>query len=203
MTLDSPDHAFTANLLIELSSADASTRRRAAGEILSRTHEEGFDEVEALPQRTVRLFEEQWRSLASRRDDLIASLSRLIVDRETDLLSVNLLAYALASAGEDGVAELLQLLEHPDFPVRTYAAEGLGSLDNRARWAVPALCRFLDRSAADWTGFTIIRALGNIGGVQAIAVLQSIAGDARRRAPPDEELLHALEGALSVALSQA
>jgi HEAT repeat protein len=125
-----------------------------------------------------------------------------MADPKTNLLEVNLLGYALAAAGEDGVTKLLELLGHDDFSVHTYAAEGLGSLGNRARRAVPALCRALEHSAADWTGFTIIRALGNIGGPRAVAALQTVAAAARRVNPPDGPLVQALEGALAAALAQ-
>ena len=153
-------------------------------------------------QRFIRVFEEEWRALECERDDAVRALARAMADSKTGLLEVNLLAYALASAGEDGVTELLELLRHEDFSVHTYAAEGLGALDNRARWAVPALCRALERSAADWTGFTIIRALGNIGGERAIAVLQSVAAAARRADPADQLLVQALEAALAAALAE-
>jgi hypothetical protein len=86
--------------------------------------------------------------------------------------------------------------------VRTYAAEGLGSLDNRARWAVDELCCFLDRSEADWTGFTVIRALGTVGGEKAVQKLQARAAEAHREDPPDSYLLQALEAAISRAFLQ-
>jgi HEAT repeat protein len=159
-------------------------------------------ETAELPQRTVAILEEEWRACGETRSDLIASLVRTMSSRDTDLVSVNVIAYALASAGEDGVTELIGLLSHSDFAVRTYAAEGLGSLDNRARWAVPKLARILERSGANWTGFTVMRALGNIGGTEAIAILQSVAARARASEHTDEHLLSAVEAALASALLQ-
>ena len=186
----------------DLSSLDPAVRQRAAAAVMARSRDRDPAGVLATHQQFIRIFEEEWRALESDREDAVLALARTMVDPKTGLLEVNLLAYALASAGEDGVTELLELLRNEDFSVHTYAAEGLGSLDNRARWAVPALCSALERSAADWTGFTIIRALGNIGGPRAIAVLQSVAATARHVDPPDKQLLRALEGALATALSQ-
>ena len=189
--------------ILDLASADQAVRRRAAVQLLEKTSSDGANETEPLAQRTVSLLTEEWASITADRENLTRSLSRIIADRQTDLLSVNVLAYALASAGEDGVTELLALLEHDDFSVNTYAAEGIGALDNRARWAVPALIRFLERADQPWTRYTIIRALGNIGGAEAISILQAVASVARQQAPVDDDLLRSLESALVSALVQS
>lgn len=160
------------------------------------------EEVEPFSQRMVEILATEWASIGSEKDAVISGLANVFADSETDLLSVNIIAYALASAGEDGVTELLRLLEHQDFSVNTYAAEGIGALNNRARWAVPALVRSLGRARQPWTHFTVIRALGSIGGTHAISSLQSLARAARDDKRPDEDLLRSLEAALSAALLQ-
>jgi HEAT repeat protein len=150
----------------------------------------------------VQFLEEAWRASELDRQDLVQRLARKMADPITNLLEVNLIAYALASAGEDGVTALLDLLSHKDFAVHGYAAEGLGSLDNRARWAVPALCRALERSYTQWSADIIVRALGNIGGDQAIAALQSLAASARGVESPTHHLVQGLEAALASAFLQ-
>lgn len=192
----------TQTALLRLASSDETVRRKAVLELVAKDLNDGAEETQPFAQRTVSLLEDEWASITSEKDRVIGSLSRIIADPQTDLLSVNILAYALASAGEDGVTELLGLLEHDDFSVNTYAAEGIGALDNRARWAVPALIRFLERAHQPWTHDTIIRALGNIGGAEAISVLQAVAAGARQQAPVDDDLLRSLEGALASALVQ-
>lgn len=188
-------------ILIGLASQDSAVSRAAAVALMSLVRDEGSDPVVTLPQRAVTVLEAQWHPVTDR-DELLIDLRRAMVDPSTDLLTVNLLAYALASAGEDGVTELVGLLDHSDFSIRSYAAEGVGSLDNRARWAIPALCRRLERARADWAGFTLIRALGNIGGQEAINVLQSVTKRARQSASPDIHLLEAVESALAAAITQ-
>lgn len=189
--------------LLRLASSDQAVRRRAAFEIINRTRSDAAEEIQPLAQRAVSVLSEEWRSITDQKDRIIGALSETIADPKTDLVSVNILAYALASAGEDGVTELLGLLEHDDFSVNTYAAEGIGALDNRARWAVPAIIRFLERARQPWTRNTIIRALGNIGGADSISRLQALASRARQQDPADDELLQSLESALATALLQS
>jgi hypothetical protein len=155
-----------------------------------------------LYQRLTAMLAEDWRAITQPREPIIKALATAMADPETDLLVVNVLAYALATAGEDGLTELLPLLSHEDFSVRAYAAEGLGSLDNTGRWAVPALHRALAACQSDWEAYTIIRALGHIGGGEATAVLEGLAERERRRTPQDGPLLEALEQALAAIRSQ-
>jgi len=145
---------------------------------------------------------EEWQRIGAERERVIGELARAMVDRKTDLVAVNVLAYALATAGEDGLTELLPLLSHETFWIRAYAAEGLGSLDNRARWAVPALCQALSACISDWTAYTIMRALGNIGGDDAMLILQAIGRRARSAQTPDKHLIEAIEAALAAAYMQ-
>jgi len=140
--------------------------------------------------------------LPHRHDTVIKGLLAAMVADTTDLLAVSIIGQAIATAGEDGLTELLPLLSHDTFWIRAYAAAGIGSLDNSARWAVPSLGRALSRSSLDWTGYTIIRALGNIGGPTALDFLQKLAIEQRVASPLDPHLLQALEEALASARSQ-
>jgi len=200
--MESSDHGMSATLL-RLSSSDEAVRRRVVLEIIRKTRSDDSEEIRPLAQRTVALLSEEWESITSQKERIIRSLSATMADPRTDLISVGILAYALASAGEDGVTELLGFLEHDDFSVNTYAAEGIGALDNRARWAVPALIRSLGRAEQPWTRTIIIRALGNIGGTDSVSKLQAIATVARQQNPPDDDLLRSLESALASALVQS
>jgi hypothetical protein len=189
------------NAILGLASSLPTDRQRAAADVMKRAR---GDELSALSlhRRFTAVLAADWRLLPQPHEPIIKALSSAMGNPTTDLLVVNILAYALAAAGEDGLTELLPLLSHEVFWVRAYAAEGLGSLDNKGRWAVPALCRALESCQLDWTAYTMIRALGNIGGTQATAVLESMAAKHRGDSPPDPYLLEALEGALAAARAQ-
>lgn len=141
-----------------------------------------------------------WAEIGSGRIAIIAALVEAIQNLTTDLLTVNALAYVIAAAGEEGVTELLPMLRHPDFAVRGYAAEGLGSLDSAARWAVPALIDALAEEEG-WPWSIMLRALGNIGGRDAVTALEAMMADARRHGM-DIGSVKELEAALASAYAQ-
>lgn len=176
-------------------------RRRAAFVVLHRVKEIKGDEL-SLQQKMNVILREDWRGLPDSHDELIKGLVVAMVADTTDLLAVSIIGQAIATAGEDGLTELLPLLSHDAFWIRAYAAAGIGTLDNGARWAVPSLCRALSLSDLDWTGQTIIRALGSIGGPAALDFLHELAIEERASSPLDLPLLQALEEALASARSQ-
>jgi HEAT repeat protein len=189
-------------MLRELASDNPAARCRATADIMDQESTSSSSDDVPLHQRMIRRFEEEWRLVGPNREALVSQLARLFATPGTSLLQVNLLAYALASEGEDGATELISLLGHDDFSVHTYAAEGIGALDNRARWAVPALLHALEQPSTSWTRDVIVRALGNIGGREALAALQSLAARARRAGSAEQQFLEALDAALAAALTQ-
>jgi hypothetical protein len=189
------------NTLVGLASSVTQVQTGAAEEVMRRARN-------VLPAglpthlRIAAVLEEDWRSLQGSREPVISALASAMSDAKTDLLVVNILGVALATAGEDGVIELVPLLSHEVFWIRAYAAFGIGSLERTSRWAVPLLLRALDGPPSDWTAYTIIRALGTIGGRHATSALESMAGQHRHVLPPDQHLLQALEEALASARLQ-
>ena len=188
-------------VLRALATREPATQRRAAADVIRQARMADPGDAE-LRNKATALFARGWRELGPEQEVVLGVLVDALSDPATDLLVVNILAYAVASAGEDGLTELLSLLKHEDFAVRAYAAEGLGSLDNSARWAVPHLCRALGSAPSEWNTYVIVRALGNIGGGRALGVLQALADRERSAAKPDGIMLQVVEAALASALSQ-
>ncbi len=88
------------------------------------------------------------------------------------LLTIEIAAIALATEGEDGLTELLRWRSHRDFAIRSKVAIGVGSLGPRASWTVPTLVRWLSREPMDLIQADLVRALGRIGGRDAMAALR-------------------------------
>jgi len=120
-----------------------------------------------------------WAEYGLDRAPLIAKLVEAMKDSSTDLLTVNVLGIVIAGAGEDGVTELIPLLQHDDYVVRGYAAEGIGSLYASARWALPMLEFALHSDALGMAS----RAIAKIGGREAIRIFEEQLAVAREFPP--------------------
>ena len=84
--------------------------------------------------------------------------------------------YALAKVEEEGaVPTLVKLLSHKDEWVRETTAEVLGEMGVKARKAVPALSRTLETDAWGGAGEAAAKALGQIGGPEAVKALEAAA----------------------------
>lgn len=77
--------------------------------------------------------------------------------------------FALSAVGQPAVAQVVALLDEPDWWLRAAAADILGDLGEVARDTVPQLTRALD-DESEWVRRNAVEALGNIGPAAAAAV---------------------------------
>jgi hypothetical protein len=129
------------------------------------------DSDQGLTTAIVQLFDDAWRRFSGDRWAAVKKLATTVLTDE-GLLTIEIAAIALATEGEDGLTELLRLRFHRDFAIRSKVAIGVGSLGPRARWAAPALVRWLSRETMDLIQTDLVRALGRIGGRDAMAALR-------------------------------
>jgi HEAT repeat protein len=126
---------------------------------------------------------------------------RNLVSGDSDLLTMDALAMALAMQGEDGAGELLPLLRSDDFTIRHMAAVGLGLLDRSGRWAVPALIQALSVEDQPLIVTNLVTALGRIGGQAAILGLSGMLDRLRSEPDLDGERFAMIEEGLRAAIA--
>ena len=153
-----------------------------------------LDISDALKQ----VIEREWNALGRYGRHLVTPLAE-ILRQDEGLMRIELAAMALALQGEDGIAELLELLGSDDFVLRHISVAGLGLLDQRGWWAVPKLLRLLAEEPQPLVSINIVQALGRIGGTGAVAALATLYKESRESGASDTLLTEALERALSKA----
>ena len=141
---------------------------------------------------------EEWRAVGTRSPLLVAPLVQALC-QDPALHTMEVIALALALQGEDGVTELVELLDTSDFAVRAKAANAIGALRKSARWAVPKLLRALQAESNGIVTFSLLNALGRIGGKEALAALEAMYSAQCESAAPDQHVIDALEDALALA----
>ncbi len=119
----------------------------------------------------------------------------------SDLLTMDALAMALATQGEDGAGELLPLLKSEDFTIRHMAAVGLSLLDRSGRWAVQTLLQALAEEDQPLIVANLTAALGRIGGQGAILGMARMLEDIRRSSEPDANRCELIEEGLRAAIA--
>ena len=161
-----------ASALENLASPDPAERFRGARQVFQRTL--GEDDHDLLGRFKVALAVE-WRETGADRERLLSGLVTTLTEDE-NLLTIEMAAIALAAQGGDGLTALVDLIDHPDFAVRSKAIIGIGVIDRSARWAVPILVRAISREPIWLVVADLVRALGRIGGREAADALVSILG---------------------------
>jgi HEAT repeat protein len=145
--------------------------------------------------------EAEWNRLGSDGPQLVLHLVRKLTNSDTDFLTLDAIAMALALQGEDGAGELLPLLGSNDFAIRHIAAVGLGLLDHSGRWAVPGLLRALSVEDQPLIVTNIAFALGRIGGQAAIQGLSEMLAELRCEPNPDDGRCSSIEEGLRAAIA--
>jgi hypothetical protein len=130
------------------------------------------------PQTLKNTIESAWRELGEPGQQLVPDLVRTIVT-ESACSPVEIAAMALGLQGEDGLTELIALTRHGDFVVRWSAYLGFELAGPSARWAIPTLLRQLRIEQQPLHTDAILRALGTIGGSEAIAFLNCVVWNPR------------------------
>lgn len=114
-----------------------------------------------------------------------------------ELVVVDACSMALVTEGEQGLSALVDLLDHEHAGIRNMAFLGIGLLDRSSAWALPQLIRALSEDPAGTKKSTIIFALGQIGGAEAKATLQSLVEHLTASEGENQTLLRATEDALA------
>lgn len=185
--------------LWNLAGPDARERFRAARALLARARR--YRDKEDYYGSLRLVLDQEWDSMGPVRRFLWAPLASAF-RIEPQLIGMEVMAMALASEGEDGLSELIGLLESDDFIFRHKAAVGFGALGRTERWAVPVLLRALKREPESLIVSNIVAALGRIGGQKAEGVLEALYAQQRASDQPDPLLVQQLEEALSHARTQ-
>jgi HEAT repeat protein len=185
--------------LRDLASSDRARVGDLIRALLDRRRSGSLAELDAS-ESLARALADEWEALGREGASLVPALSAAFQHPDTGLLHAEIVGMALAQQGEDGMGELVGLLDSDDFVLRHKAVIGLGTLGRRGRWAVPALVRLLERESQTLVVWNVIDALGRIGGQPAIDVLTGL----RPRLPPDVsgEVLATLDQALALARTQ-
>jgi len=124
------------------------------------------------------VIESAWRELGEQGQQLVPDLVRTMVT-ERGCLPVETAAMALGLQGEDGLTELIALTRHDNWVVRWSAYLGFELAGPSARLAIPTLLRRLRTEQQPISIDAILRALGTIGGSEAIAFLNSVVWNRR------------------------
>jgi hypothetical protein len=183
-------------VLSVLATSSSPEERRAAATALLSECRAVAPQGPSTQERLAIVLEETWREIPNSRPQLVAGLVH-VVRTDPSLLTIEVAAGALALEGEDGVTELLTLGTQADFAIRSKVVIGLSLLGRSARWAVPALIRFLDRERVEYVARLIVSTLGRIGGREAIAKLKELASVAER------DMTGELAAEINTALGQA
>ena len=172
-----------ASPLESLASTDPVERARGARRVFQRTLGELSDDHDLLDRFKVALAVE-WREVGANRERLVSGLVTTLTEDQS-LLTIEMAAIALAAQGEDGLTALVDLIDHPDFAVRSKAVIGIGVIDGSARGAVPILVRAISREPVWLVVADLVRALGRIGGREAGDALVSILAELDSADNPD------------------
>lgn len=159
-----PDYASPVAAVIDLAGTDTQRQSWAANALCTRW---GLlaDAVESV-----------WHELGEPGQELVPSLAHTMTTAR-GCLTVEVAGMVLGLQGEDGLTELVALTSHHDWMVRWSAYVGFELAGPPARWAVPTLIRRLRTEQAPLSTDTILRALGKIGGPEAITFLNAVIWD--------------------------
>jgi hypothetical protein len=163
-----PDYSSPAAAVRDLAGTDSPRRERASMALCT--------SWKPLPlQDTI---ESAWRELGEQGQELVPELVRTMVT-EQGCMPVEMAAMVLGLQGEDGLTELIALTQHGNWMVRWSAYLGFELAGPSARLVIPTLLRRLRTEEPPISVDAILRALGTIGGSEAIAFLNAVVWDRR------------------------
>lgn len=146
--------------------------------------------------RLLDLLGQEWTALGPEGLHLVALLNEAF-RTEPSLLTMEVIGQALAVQGEDGLTELVALLQSDDFVLQHKAAVGIAVLRGTARWAVRPILRALAADPQPIVSANLAMALGRIGGAEAANALNSMYAIEREAEPSDAFMIEVLERALA------
>jgi hypothetical protein len=159
--------------LWDLTTANPARVGAALDALMARAREGSLAELD-VSEALARTLDNEWEALGRAGPGLVPALSAIFQDPRAGLLHVEIVGLALAQQGEDGMGELIGLLDSEDFVLRHKAVVGLGTLGRRGRVAVPALARLLETESQPLIVWNAVDALGQIGGPEAVKVLSGV-----------------------------
>ena len=149
------------NKVEKLASSDRLLRARAA--LAVRDHAfEGKDAADDTTDALRRILEDEWSTIPQDgRKALVDRLARVLLEDENPLVR-EIAAAALATQGKDGLAALLDHIDHRDSWVRSKVAISLGLLNSSANYALPRLLRAATTERDSLVRGDLVRAMSRI-----------------------------------------